>query len=128
VKVTLAPTFWGEPGLGVRVTEDTGGTSAKVAVTVRVWVMLTVHWLPLVLSQPVQPVRAEPVAGLAVRTTLVPTLKAALHVLPQVMPAGVELTVPLPEPPLVTVRGNLNKLKVAIQLLFPSMLTRASAQ
>ncbi len=59
---------------------------------------------PVVEVQPVQ-VAVEPPLGLAVRVTLVPTLKAA-NVVPEIVPEvtvalipeGFELTVPLPLP------------------------------
>jgi hypothetical protein len=65
--------------------------------------MVTVQ-LPVPVHAPLQPVNVEPVAGAAVRVTLVPELKLALHVAPQLMPAGDEVTVPLPVPALPTVR------------------------
>jgi len=50
-------------------------------------------------------VKVEPEAGVAVKVTLVPEAILALQVLPQLIPLGEELTVPLPVPLLVTVRG-----------------------
>jgi hypothetical protein len=52
-------------------------------------------------------VKVEPVAAVAVRVTLALASKAALQVAPQSMPAGVEVTVPLPVPAFVAVRGWL---------------------
>jgi hypothetical protein len=46
----------------------------------------------------------EPVAAVAVRVTRSPWSKAALHVLPQAMPVGLEITVPAAVTGLVTVR------------------------
>jgi len=66
--------------------------------------MLTVQ-LPVPVQAPLQPVNVEPAAGAAVRVTLVPELKFALHVAPQLMPVGDEVTVPLPVPALPTVRA-----------------------
>jgi len=54
---------------------------------------------------PLQPVKVEPEAGVAVKVTLVPEAILALQALPQLIPLGEELTVPLPVPLLVTVRG-----------------------
>jgi hypothetical protein len=56
------------------------------------------------VQAPLQPLKVAPVAGEAVRTTLVPPGKLALQVLPQLSPAGVEVTVPLPVPLLATLR------------------------
>src|SRR5207249_12207134 len=55
---------------------------------------------------PVQPSKVEPVAGVAVRVTTVPLSKAAEQVPSQSIPAGLEVTVPLPEPRRVTERVN----------------------
>ena len=76
----------------------------NVAVTFCAAPMVTVQ-LPVPVHAPLQPVNVEPVAGAAVRVTLVPELKLALHVAPQLMPAGDEVTVPLPVPALPTVRA-----------------------
>jgi hypothetical protein len=53
---------------------------------------------------PDQPVKAEPDAGVAVSVMLDPDAKDAEHVLPQLIPAGALLTVPLPVR--VTVNGT----------------------
>jgi hypothetical protein len=53
---------------------------------------------------PVHPVKIEPAPGFAVSVTGVPTVKLALHVCPQLIPAGVLVTVPVPVPESVTVR------------------------
>jgi hypothetical protein len=52
---------------------------------------------------PLQPVKAEPALGVAVSVTAVALAKAAEHVVPQVIPAGELVTVPLPVPALLTV-------------------------
>src|SRR5256885_1771153 len=46
----------------------------------------------------------EPPAGVAVSFTGVPVSYIAVQLLPQLMPAGAELTLPLPEPVRLTVR------------------------
>ena len=76
---------------------------SKVAVTVLAASMMTVHDA-VPVQAPVQPVKAEPEAGVAVRVTLVPVRKADAQAVPQVTPAGVLVTVPVPVPALVTVR------------------------
>ena len=59
---------------------------------------------PLVQAEPLQPAKVEPVAGVALKVTRVPLLYNAEQVLPQLIPAGVLVTVPLPVPALVTER------------------------
>ncbi len=49
---------------------------------------------------PLQPVKVEPAAGVAVSVTTVPVGNAVEQVAPQVMPAGALVTVPLPVPAL----------------------------
>jgi len=51
------------------------------------------------VQAPLQPANAERFAGVAFNVTTVPPLKAALHALPQLIPPGLELTVPEPVPP-----------------------------
>jgi hypothetical protein len=65
--------------------------------------MVTVHVLPETASQPFQVRERVSKAGVAVRVTTVPPLKAAEQVLPQLMPAGLEVTVPPRRPVVVTV-------------------------
>src|SRR5207245_9165866 len=77
-----------------------------MAVTVRACVMLTVH-VPVPLQSPFQPVKVDPVAGMGVSVTLMPWSKGTVwvaHVGPQLIPAGLLVTVPLPLPALVRVR------------------------
>jgi hypothetical protein len=75
----------------------------KVAVTVFAASTTRVQDVPTTVVHPLQLVKVEPVAGAAVRTTLVPLAMLALQVAPQAIPAGVEVTVPLPVPGLLTV-------------------------
>jgi hypothetical protein len=51
-----------------------------------------------------QPVKVEPVAATALSVTYVLVAKAYEQVDPQLIPAGLLVTVPLPVPPLMTVR------------------------
>jgi hypothetical protein len=67
--------------------------------------MLTVQ-APVPEHAPFQPVNVDPVAGVAVRVTLVPLVKEATQVAPQEMPAGALVMVPLPVPDFVTLRAN----------------------
>src|SRR5262245_63719176 len=80
-------------------------TVLNVAVTVRAWVMATVQ-APVPVHAPLQPANVDPVAALAVSVTLVPLAKLAfcvVHVVPQLMPAGLDVTVPVPVPALFSV-------------------------
>jgi len=84
----------------------------KVALTARTELIVTVQ-APVPVQAPFQPVNVDPVAGVAVKATVVPLPNDARHVVPQEMPAGVLLTVPLPVPDFVTVSakevvGNAN--------------------
>ena len=55
---------------------------------------------------PLQPVKVEPAAGVAVKVTAVPTVNEAEQAAPQEIPEGALLTVPLPVPVLVTLRAK----------------------
>ena len=60
------------------------------------------------LVQPVQPPNVEPLPGVAVKVTVVPLLYEAEQVpLQLLIPAGVDVTVPLPVPLLVIVFTTL---------------------
>jgi hypothetical protein len=54
-------------------------------------------------ASPVQPAKIELPAGVAVIATTAPEENAALHVAPQLIPAGLLVTVPLPLPTLLIV-------------------------
>src|SRR5437773_721366 len=74
------------------------GTGLNVAVTVVLAVRLTTH-VPVPLHPPPDhPAKAEPAAAAAVSVTFEPVLNEAVHVVPQLMPAGCDVTFPLPEP------------------------------
>jgi hypothetical protein len=57
-------------------------------------------------QSPLQPVKIEPVAGTALSVTSVPESKFALQAVPQLIPAGVLVTVPVPLPARATVSVN----------------------
>jgi hypothetical protein len=75
----------------------------KVAVTLVLAAKVTVQ-VPVPLHPPPdQPVNVELVPAVAVSVTAVPLAKLALHVAPQLMPAGMLLIDPVPVPVLCTV-------------------------
>src|SRR2546422_897320 len=79
---------------------------AKVAVTVVAALRVTVQVPVPEQPPPLQPVKVEPAAGVAVSGTTVPLGKLAGQVTPQVIPAGALVTVPLPVPALLAVGGE----------------------
>src|SRR5687768_16293516 len=87
----------------------------KVAVTDLVASMVTMQ-APVPVHATLQPVKAEPALCKGVSVTGVPGAKPAVQVAPQVMPAGAEVTVPVPAPLLETVRLKGVRLKVAVTL------------
>jgi hypothetical protein len=78
----------------------------NVAVTVRAAVIATVQ-VAVPVQAPLQPANTEPAAGAAVSVTDAPLLNAKLHSVPQLIPAGDEVTVPVPLPARVTVAVNV---------------------
>ena len=78
----------------------------NVAVTDCAALIVTVQ-VPVPLHAPPQPAKLEPEVAEAVSVTLVPCVKLAVQVVPQLIPAGLELTVPAPLPFLVTLRPKL---------------------
>ena len=80
----------------------------KVAVIVPLVLIAKVHvMLVPEHSPPLQPANALPALGAAVSVTLVPFAKVAAHVPPQLMPVGLDVTVPVPVPFLaIVICGN----------------------
>ena len=78
-----------------------GGAMLKVAVTAVAELTVSAHE-PVPEHAPVQPAKVEPEAGVAVRVNAVPRVTDCEHVVPQLMPLGVLVTVPEPEPLFVT--------------------------
>jgi hypothetical protein len=75
----------------------------KLAVTDMAAVIVVVH-VPVPVQPPLQPVKVEPAAGVAVSVTAVPLANAAEQVAPHEIPAGALETVPVPAPAFVMVR------------------------
>jgi hypothetical protein len=101
------------PGVVVAVVDPPDGTVTmtpvgplNVAVTVVAADTVTVQ-APVPSQGALQPVKVEPVAGAAVNVTEVPPGKFAEQVGLQLIPAGVLITVPVPDPASVTVSAKL---------------------
>src|SRR5260370_27968983 len=85
--------------------------------------MVTAHVPVPEQLPPLQPAKVEPPAGAAVSVTSVPLLYKAEHVAPQLIPAGLEVTVPLPDPVLLTESVNVWTLNVAVTVAAAFMVT-----
>jgi hypothetical protein len=78
----------------------------NVAVTVVGALRVTEHVPTPLHPPPLQPVKVEPASGVAVNVTVVPEVKLAEQVAPQLLiPAGELLTLPVPVPDSATVRA-----------------------
>ena len=86
------------------VTEREYTEAVKVAVTEVLPVTLTTQVPVPEQPPPDHPEKTEPPLAEAVSVTLVPELYDSEQSAPQLMPAGLEVTVPEPVPDLVTVR------------------------
>ena len=84
------------------------GTPARTnaAVTFRAALIDTVQVGAVPEQAPLHPLKAWPVAGAAVIVTLVPWLNTSEQSLPQLMPAGAELTAPDPVTDTVSASPN----------------------
>src|SRR5258708_833223 len=73
------------------------GVRVKDAPTLVAAFIVTMH-VPVPLHAPVQPENVEPEAAVGVSVTDMPCAKFALHIAPQLIPAGLLITEPLPVP------------------------------
>jgi len=89
----------------------------KVAVTFSLALSVTTQVALLPQLPPLQPAKVELVAAVAVRVIEVPGLKLALQACPQLIPDGLLLTLPVPEPLKTTVSTG-EVLKFAITEVF----------
>lgn len=77
---------------------------ANCAVTDLLLVIATSHVGPCPVQAPVHPTKVEPPEAFAVRVTLVSLEKDREQVAPQLIPDGMDVTVPLPVPFLLTLK------------------------
>jgi len=72
---------------------------------------------------PVQPAKDEPAAGVAVRVTTVPLANDTEQLVPQLIPAGLLVTVPDPDPLLLTVSVNVTVKVTPLLARLPTVTT-----
>ena len=77
---------------------------SNVAVTVVAAVTVTAQAPAPVQPPPDQPAKVEPTAGAAVSVTVAPWFTGSVQSVPQLIPAGDDVTVPDPAPTLLTIR------------------------
>src|SRR5207249_2771397 len=95
----------------------------KIAVTACAALSVTVQVAVPVQPPPLQPEKVEPATGAAVKVTEVPLAYAAAQVVPQAMPAGALVTVPLPAPLELTVSVKDCSAKVAVTVCAALIVT-----
>jgi hypothetical protein len=95
-----------------------------LAVTVFAAVIVTVQVLPDAVSHPLQPEKMESMFGVTVRVTTDPLSKTAEQAAPQLIPAGLEVTVPSPiRPAFVTVNATCTVKLFALVVVPPGVVT-----
>src|SRR5437868_2055194 len=77
---------------------------------------MTTLQVPVPVQAPLQPLNVDPLSGAAVSVTTVPAVKLAEHVDPQLTPAGLLLTLPLPVPDLVIDKARLGGRAIPLML------------
>jgi hypothetical protein len=98
----------------------------NVAVQPMLPVIVTV---PAVVQLPDQPANVEPEADVAVKVTAVPLLSVVEQELPQLIPVGLLVTVPVPVPARLTVSVYaVMRLNTAVQLMLAFIVTLPSVQ
>src|SRR5438094_5200698 len=115
------------PAVGVMMEAAGGVMSVNVAVTVVAALTATVQAPGPEQPPPLQPLKVEPAAGAAVSVTAVPLAKLAAQVAPQVMPAGLLVTLPAPAPALETVSVKVCREKAAVTVVAEIRVTEEAA-
>jgi hypothetical protein len=92
----------------VTVSVKAAGAAVKVAVTVGLPTMATVHDEPVPLQPaPLNPLKVDPLTVVALSVTVVPVAKSAAHVPGQAIPLGLLVTLPGPVPARITVSRSV---------------------
>ena len=124
---TAVPTDVVPKSIEETVIPQLGTAGANVAVTVCAAVTAVAHGftnpeehVPL---PPDQPEKTEPAFAVAVSVTVVPLLYGSEQSAPQLIPAGLLVTVPDPVPSLVTDKVNCCGAKVAVTVLATFIFT-----
>lgn len=86
----------------------------KLAVTVVGAFIVNIHFPLPTHPPPDHPANVEPLPGEAVSVATMPVLYVPVQSEPQFMPAGEEVTVPAPVPPLFTVRVHCGRVDVVL--------------
>jgi hypothetical protein len=110
----------------VNVPDVGGGGAAEVlnvALTVMLLLIGTLQELVPVQPPPLQPAKTDPEPGTALRVTVVPPEKDREQVVPQLMPIGLLVTVPLPVPFLVISSVNVPLLPLPLALKPPAEIS-----
>src|SRR5436309_1034054 len=102
------------PPVGAVTTTGNVGRFVKSAVTVVSAVTLIVHAAVPEQPPPVQPVNVEPPAGVAVSMIVSPLATISEQVAPQLIPIGIDSTVPVPAPDLATVSFTVDGWNIAL--------------
>jgi len=95
----------------------------KVALTVTLLLIWTVQVPVPVQPPPLQPAKTDPAAGTAVSVTVVPPENDREQVVPQLMPLGLLVTLPLPVPFLGTWSVNVPLLPLPLAFKPPAEIS-----
>ena len=98
-------------GISADALREKSGIKLNVAVTAVAALMVATH--DAVPEQaPLQPAKTDPADAAAASVTATPVTKLAEQVFPQLIPAGVLVTVPVPVPAKLTDRGKTGKVAI----------------
>jgi hypothetical protein len=97
--------------------------SVNVAATDTAASIVTMHVPVPVQPPPLHPLNTESDAGAAVNVTIVCALYVAVQLAPHEIPAGLDVTVPLPVPAFATVSMNCCSVNVAVTDTAASIVT-----